>query len=62
MCTRLIFCPDTILPEKLKMVVDGRGHFPKAEAGSFRRFLPSLSHHLATGHVLRGFVEELETL
>jgi hypothetical protein len=62
MCTRLIFCPDTILPEKLKMVVDSDiSQRQKLEVFG-AHFLPSLSHHLATGHVLRGFVEELETL
>ncbi len=61
MGTKLTFRPATDLREKLVKIADSLlAPWQKLEV--FRaHLLPSLSHHLATGRVQRGFLDELDT-
>jgi hypothetical protein len=61
MGTRLTFRPATDLKEKLVKIADSLlAPWQKLEV--FRaHLLPSLSHHLSTGRVQRGFLDELDT-
>ena len=59
--TRLTFRPASDLKEKLVKIADSLlAPWQKLEV--FRaHLLPSLSHHLSTGRVQRGFLDELDT-
>jgi hypothetical protein len=61
MGTRLTFRPASDLKEKLVKIADSLlAPWQKLEV--FRaHLLPSLSHHLSTGRVQRGFLDELDT-
>jgi hypothetical protein len=61
MGTRLTFRPASSLPGKLTLVADS-DLAPWQKLEVFRaHLLPSLSHHLATGRVQRGFLDEIDS-
>ncbi len=60
MGTRLTNCPVCDLPDKLTKVADSN-LVPWLKLVYRAHLLPSLSHHLATGRVLRGFLHEMDS-